>query len=103
MFTIEEVVSHENQEAALAHFSTKRGITGPDGMSTRDLASYWTANGGRVCEELRQGVYQMGVVRLFERLGRTGKKRQIASINAVDRMVERRRQALKQGGLMLGL
>ena len=89
MFTLEEVLSHENQEAALAHFAAKRNVVGPDGMGTRDLATYWPANGERICEELRQGAYQMGVVRLFERLGSTGKKRQIASINAVDRMVER--------------
>lgn len=96
MFTMEEVLSHETQEAALAHFSAKRGITGPDGMSTKELPSYWAANGPAICEELRQGVYQLGVVRLFERVGGTGKRRRIASINAVDRMVERMLQQVMQ-------
>ena len=81
MFSIDDVLSNENQEIALESFRRKRDGAGPDGMRVSELEVYWRANHLVIEESIRKKSYHPGLVRLFEAPTRSGKRRQIASIS----------------------
>ena len=41
MFTIDEMLSKNNQRLAFEHFATKNDGCGPDGMHVSELEKYW--------------------------------------------------------------
>lgn len=84
MFTIDEVLSKNNQMRALEHLKTKRDGHGPDGMMLSELEEYWHINGADICEQIRLDNYQPGVVQIKEYLDKRGKKRSISCINSID-------------------
>lgn len=89
MFKMDELLSKNNQERALASFREKKDGAGPDGLRVSELDEYWKANREVVLSQLHEGTYKPGIVRCFEVTGRSGKQRDIASINVVDRFVEK--------------
>ena len=89
MFDIDELLSRRNQEHALESFREKRDGAGPDGLRVSELDNYWRANHDLVLQQIREGSYRPGIVRCFELSSRSGKQRQIANINVVDRFVEK--------------
>ena len=89
MFDIDELLSSSNQELALAAFRTKKDGAGPDGMRVSELDDYWKANHELLEQQIREGTYSPGIVRCFEISTRSAKQREIASINVVDRFVEK--------------
>ena len=89
MFGIDELLSRDNQEIALASFRAKRDGAGPDGMRVSELDDYWKANHEILERRIREGTYVPGIVKCFEVSTRSVKQREIASINVADRFVEK--------------
>lgn len=89
MVTIDELLAEDNAMACLASFRNKRDGAGPDGMRISELDEWWRANGSLAKLKIRNGTYRPGMVHVYEISTNSGKQRQIASINAVDRLVEK--------------
>ena len=89
MFDLDELLSKENQEQALESFRSKRDGAGPDGLRVSELDAYWRANHEHIEQQIRNGDYVPGLVRCFELTTKTGKQREIASINVLDRFIEK--------------
>lgn len=89
MFTIDELLSKHNQNAALEHFSIKKDGSGPDGMKLSEFPEYWRINHERIEKEIRECTYQAGIIRDFEILNSSGKKRNISNLNVTDRFITR--------------
>ena len=89
MFTIEDVLSEQNRADALAALRARHDGSGPDGMRLSSLDEWHKANGDRLVESIRGGSYVPGTALIFEASNGKGKRREIASINVVDRLVER--------------
>jgi retron-type reverse transcriptase len=89
MFDIDELLSEENVENALESFRSKRDGAGPDGLRVSELDSYWRANHDLISQQIREGTYSPGVVRCYEVSTKSGKQREIANINVLDRFIEK--------------
>ena len=89
MLTIDDILSEDNVAACLASFRRKQDSAGPDGMRLSELDGYWRANNSIIEGKLRNGTYRPGMARIFELTTSSGKQRQIASVNVLDRFVEK--------------
>lgn len=89
MFTIDEMLSKNNQRLAFEHFSTKKEGRGPDGMYLSELEKYWRMNQRLIVEELKNCEYQPGIIQIREYINKTGKRRNIANFNVLDRFITR--------------
>lgn len=89
MFGIDELLSTENQSAAMEALLSKPGGSGPDGLRITEFENYWKANRKRIENAMRNGAYNPGFAKTFEIASGTGKRREIASINVTDRFIER--------------
>lgn len=89
MFTVDELLSKRNQNNALMHLNTKKDSTGPDGMRLSELSDYWRINHERIEQEIRDGVYQPGIIKNYEILKDSGKRRIISNMNVLDRFITR--------------
>ena len=94
MFTIDDVLSEENQKRAQAALASKKDGHGPDGVRVSEFPDYWTANHERIERAIRNGTYHASTCKAYEITGNTGKRREIVSINVVDRFIERLVQQL---------
>lgn len=54
---MEELLSNNNQRAALNHFKEKKGGYSADGMPVSELEEYWKVNKQRIKDELNRGSY----------------------------------------------
>ena len=98
MIGIDQILSPENQTAALASFRLKNDGQGPDGMRVSELDEYWKANGERVTGTIRDGSYRPGIL-CYDITARSGKLREIANINVKDRLVEKLVQRVLQAAI----
>ena len=89
MFTVDELLSKRNQNNAFLHLSTKKEGKGPDGMRLSELSDYWKINHERIEKEIREGIYQPGIIKNYEILQGAGKRRIISGINVLDRFITR--------------
>lgn len=89
MFTVDELLSKRNQNNALAHLNTKKDGSGPDGMQISEFGDYWKINHERIENEIREGIYQPGIIKNYEILKGTGKRRIISNMNVLDRFITR--------------
>lgn len=89
MFTIDEMLSKKNQRMALEHLLEKQDGCGLDGMHLSELEEYWKINEEQIIAELKNKEYQPGVILIREHINRTGKRRNIASLNVLDRFITR--------------
>lgn len=89
MFTIDEMLSKNNQRLALEHFNAKNDGCGPDGMRVSELEKYWQMNRKQIIEDLKNKEYQPGIIQIREYINKTGKRRNIASLNVIDRFITR--------------
>ena len=89
MFTMEELLSEQNQQEAFEYFSTRTNSISADGMCLSDFPDYWELNRQRILSELYAGRYIPGVVKPFEILGKSGKKRTVFQLSAADRFISR--------------
>lgn len=89
MFTVDELLSKRNQNNAFTHLSTKKDGSGPDGMRLSEFGDYWKINRERIEQEIREGIYQPGVIKNYEILKGSGKRRTISNMNVLDRFITR--------------
>lgn len=89
MFTIDEMLSKNNQRLAFEHFATKNDGCGPDGMHVSELEKYWRMNHDQIISDLKNQEYQPGIILIREHMNKTGKRRNIASLNVIDRFITR--------------
>ena len=89
MFTVDELFSKRNQRLAFEHLALKKDGCGPDGMFLSELEQYWKFNKDRIYEEIQEKEYQSGVIAIHEYIDKTGKRRNIASLNVIDRFLTR--------------
>ena len=89
MFTIDAMLSKNNQRLAFDHFATKNDGCGPDGMHVSELEKYWRMNHDQIISDLKNQEYQPGIILIREHMNKTGKRRNIASLNVIDRFITR--------------
>ena len=89
MFTVEEMLSKRNQKLAFEHFAKKKDGCGIDGMRLSELEQYWKMNQARICDEIKNQEYQPGIILIHEYINKNGKRRNIASLNVIDRFITR--------------
>ena len=89
MFTLEEMLSKRNQALAFQHFKQKKNSSGLDNMPLSELEDYWNLNQDRIKEELLTGTYQPGVIKIQEIITKNGKRRNISTLNTIDRFITR--------------
>lgn len=89
MLTLEEILNEENQKEAFENFSSKKDTSGYDGIKLSEFPDYWNLNRERIEKEILLGLYQPGIIKLFENINRNGKKRTIAILNSTDRFITR--------------
>ena len=53
MFTIDEMLSKNNQRLAFEHFAAKNDGCGPDGMHVSELEKYWRMNHDQIISDLK--------------------------------------------------
>lgn len=84
-----ELLSKHNQKEAFEHLKTKKEGYGNDKMLLSEFPAYWELNHIRIEEELRTCRYQPGVVKSYEIINGKGKRREISSLNVIDRFITR--------------
>lgn len=89
MFTIEELLSKRNQRDALSHLENKGESRGADGMPVSEFEAYWTLNGDRIMQEIREGVYEPAVIQCFGTLNGKGKVHILSNLAMTDRFITR--------------
>lgn len=62
MFSIDELLSKQNQRLAFEHLLSKKDGCGSDKMLISQLEQYWEINYERIEQELRIGNYQPGII-----------------------------------------
>lgn len=87
--TIEEIVSPENLNQAMAHVMNKRDSCGVDGMMLSELPDYLRLNRTSFLDSIRTGTYEPRMVRETEILSRRGKTRYISKLASLDRFILR--------------
>lgn len=68
MFTIDEMLSKNNQRLAFEHFATKNDGCGPDGMHVSELEKYWRMNHDQIISDLKNQEYQPGIILIREHI-----------------------------------
>lgn len=89
MITFDKVFSDANIADALEALSRKRDSSGADGVMLSELGRYWEINGLDIMASVRKGKYEPEMVRLVEIVNYKGKKRPIAIMSSVDRLILR--------------
>lgn len=89
MFTMEELLSEQNQQEAFEYFSTRKDSISADGMRLSDFPDYWELNGRHILSEIYDGSYIPDLVKTFDILGKTGKKRTVSRLSMTDRFISR--------------
>ena len=93
MNLMEEVLQRDNLFLALERVTKNKGAPGADMMSVEELPDYLRKEWPRIREELRDGRYQPGGVRIVEIPKPKGGVRTISIPNVLDRLIQ---QAIAQ-------
>lgn len=86
---MEEMLSKRNQRDAFQYLNRKKDGYGADGISMAELEDYWKLNKEKVITELKNKIYQPGIVRCTEIVNNKGKRRVISNLSALDRFLSR--------------
>lgn len=89
MITIDMIFAKKNVRQATDALLERKGGAGPDGLPLTEIEDYWKANGAQIEAACRAGTYLPAAASRFEVVTGTGKRREVASINAIDRLIER--------------
>lgn len=89
MLTISEVLSKKNQKNAMKNLLEKKTGHGEDGITIEEFPKYWQINSEKVINGILDGSYIPGVINSYEIIGKSGKKRDISSLNVTDRFISR--------------
>jgi len=87
--TIDAVFASENVELALEMLEKKHDSSGIDGIKLSEIREYWKIHGEDVVSAISEGSYYPGTTSLVEILKSNGKRRIIAKLNSVDRLILR--------------
>ena len=87
--SMNEILSKENVNVAIQHLKTKNNSAGIDGVLLHNLDKYWEINGDQVKVSVFDGSYIPGIVRQMELIQGNGKRRDLARMNAIDRLLMR--------------
>lgn len=87
--TVDTVFDADNLLKAFDNLNNKHDGCGIDGVKLSELYEYWKLNGPNIILAIKEGKYEPGVVSLTEILKSNGKRRTIAKINSVDRLIIR--------------
>ena len=88
MFDINELLSKRNQRDALKYFDKKHRTRGST-SATSDFECYWTINGSKIVDSIKNEKYEFGLINTKEILNKNGKKREISIYNSVDKFILR--------------
>ncbi len=86
---IEEVINEANIENALTYLEGKKNNSGIDGMKISELRNYLSNNKDVFIKSVLNGTYTFGLIRENEILNYSGKRRVIAQIISLDRLLLR--------------
>ena len=89
LISIDDVFQTRNIELALGQLESKHDSCGIDGIKLSQLRDYWNSNRESLIADIKEGKYIPGVSSLVEILKSNGKKRIIAKLNSVDRLILR--------------
>ena len=87
--TVNTVFLAENITLAFENLDKKHDSCGIDGVKLSELHSYWELNGSNIVQAIRERKYIPGIVSLIELAKPNGKRRIIAKLNTVDRLILR--------------
>ncbi len=87
--SIDEILDNANIELALNYLATKQNSCGIDGIMLSDLREYWKVNGDNISTLIKGKKYEPGIICIREIVQPSGKKREIAKYNSIDRMLLR--------------
>lgn len=86
---IEEIINENNIENALIYLESKKNNAGIDGMKISDLRQYIEDNKDVFIANVLNGSYTFNLIQECEILNYKGKKRIIAKISSIDRLLLR--------------
>ena len=87
--TVEDIVATDNINTALEHLESKHNSCGLDGVKLSDIRDYWDTNKDAITLAIKDGQYIPGIVSVTEILKPNGKRRTIAKLNSIDRLILR--------------
>lgn len=87
--SVDDVLNDSNMDRAMFSLNSKHDSCGIDGVKLSELPQFLRNNKDRIYEEIRTGAYTPGLVESREILMKGGKKRRIATMNSIDRLVAR--------------
>ena len=87
--TIDAVFSDSNVELALEVLEKKHDSAGIDGIKLSELRDYWNIQSDHIICSISNGDYYPGTTSLVEILKSNGKRRFIAKLNSIDRLILR--------------
>lgn len=86
---MERLFENENIKKAMKHLEDKPEQSGIDGIKIGSLPEYWEINKNDIIEAVKSGNYRCGLIEEYQIVNKKGKKRWIARIGSVDRMLMR--------------
>lgn len=89
MITIDSVLSKKNVNRALFHLSSKNKADHSNETRAIEISEFWSNNGERVSEMIRNKAYMPGPVTMFEIVNGKGKKRVVSRLNEADQLINR--------------
>ncbi len=87
--TVDDIANDENINAALEHLESKHDSCGLDGIKLSELREYWNTNKEVIILAIKEGKYSPGIVSVTEILKPNGKRRTVAKLNSIDRLILR--------------
>ena len=89
MFSIDELISNENQQLAIDHFKEKETRSTNRFNQLNDMLDYWEINHNWIISKIKAENYVPDSITIREIITNSGKKRDIAIISIKDRIVLR--------------
>ncbi len=87
MVTISDVFREDNINLAMEDLLRRPNTCGVDGVLLSELPDYWKVNQAEIIGSIREMTYSPGPVRLSTIVNKKGKRRMIATMNSIDRLI----------------
>lgn len=89
MSLFDSLIAEKNISQAITYLKNGKDTCGLDGIRVSQIDEYWSLNNNNIIAMLRNNSYFPGDVLINDIVTRKGKKRTIAKINTVDKLVSR--------------
>lgn len=86
---INDIFKSSNVRNAIIDLQTKKNACGDDGVWLYDLEEFWNNNGQRIVKQIKEKKYIPQIVHEKIIVSANGKRRKIALMSSVDRMIQR--------------